>query len=76
MQYDAGTQTPADYTSVVTVTEGDGHFRATVSMNHILCHRGLRLYQSGYDEDGHGTSLLMTYFGVNYLMGGMHSYYG
>lgn len=60
VQYDAGTQTPADYTSVVTVTEGDGHFRATVSMNHILCHRGLRLYQSGYDEDGHGTTLAIN----------------
>lgn len=79
-----------DYVSSVKITNGEGTVvRGEVSMNSILKHRGYRFYQSGYDEDGRVVrrpmfyhvfcvvaflSVLVTYFGVNFILDGMHSY--
>ena len=47
----AGTHTPMDFVSHVVV-EGERH---DISMNNILRHRGYRLYQENYGEDGSST---------------------
>jgi ABC-type transport system involved in cytochrome c biogenesis permease subunit len=47
---------PADYISDVRL---DGH-PYTISMNHILRHRGIRLYQSSYDDDLRGSWLTLN----------------
>ena len=54
--YHEGTDAPADYASHVTIGESS----ETISMNHIASHRGIRLYQSSYDPDGHGTVLALN----------------
>ena len=54
--YHPGTTAPADYASHVTIGESS----ETISMNHIAAHSGIRLYQSGYDPDGHGTILALN----------------
>jgi len=54
--YHEGTKAPADYISHVVL---DGQ-PATISMNQIASHRGIRLYQSNYDEDMQGSILAMN----------------
>jgi ABC-type transport system involved in cytochrome c biogenesis permease subunit len=56
INYHPGTQMPADYTSHLII---DGK-KERVSMNHIASHGGFRLYQSGFDEDLHGTTLAVN----------------
>ena len=56
--YHAGTRAAADYQSHVTLT--DDHTTAVVSMNKILSAKGVRLYQSSYDTDGHGSTLTLN----------------
>lgn len=53
ISYYPGTDTPMDYTSVVTVNGKT----ASISMNNILKTGGYRFYQMSYDEDGGGTIL-------------------
>ena len=59
------TQTPMDYVSHLEMTDiVDGESVTTtnrVAMNDIGTHCGYRFYQSGYDEDGHGTTLSVSY---------------
>ena len=57
-----GTSSAMDYVSVVNVTAPD-HLQEQmhISMNHIGSHQGYRFYQSGYDEDGLGTILSVSY---------------
>ena len=68
-----GSAAPADYSSVVTV-EGQKY---TISMNHILRHRGYRFCQADFDEDLQGSILSvnhdpwgigMTYTGYGLLL--------
>jgi hypothetical protein len=54
--YDPVSDYPADYVSDVTL---DGQPRR-ISMNHILRHRGIRLYQSSYDDDCRGSWLTLN----------------
>lgn len=54
--YHEGTKAPSDYISHVLI---DGE-QATISMNQIASHRGIRLYQSDYDEDMQGSILAMN----------------
>ncbi len=57
-----GTDTPADYVSLLTVTDAGGAAQsARVSMNRILRRGGYRLYQSSYDEGGAGSWLSVNY---------------
>ncbi len=60
----AGTRTPMDFVSHVSVADGSlhevaGHTmpvrKADISMNNILRHRGYRFYQEDYGEDGSST---------------------
>jgi ABC-type transport system involved in cytochrome c biogenesis permease subunit len=54
--YDPVSQQPADYISQVRL-DGQPH---RISMNHILSDRGIRLYQSSYDDDGQGSWLSLN----------------
>jgi ABC-type transport system involved in cytochrome c biogenesis permease subunit len=54
--YDPVSDYPADYISDITV---DGRPQR-ISMNHILRERGIRLYQSSYDDDGSGSWLSLN----------------
>ena len=58
--YHEGTTAAADYESHLTLIDGHSEARAVVSMNNICAHRGVRLYQSSFDEDGRGTVLAMN----------------
>ncbi len=57
IDYHEGTRSAADYVSQLTITDGNRQEHAEVSMNNIYAHRGIRFYQSSYDEDGRGTLL-------------------
>ena len=52
-----GTSTPSDYISHITVSSASDSTDATVSMNNIYSAKGVRLYQSSYDDDTHGSYL-------------------
>lgn len=60
IQYHNGTEAAADYVSYFTVTAQEEEHQGMVSMNHIYTSHGIRLYQSGYDEDGEGTTLAVN----------------
>lgn len=55
--YHEGTTAVKDYITRFTLIEGEKQTAGIVSMNHIFSHKGIRLYQSSYDEDGHGSIL-------------------
>lgn len=72
-----GTQAPMDYLSHISILDSSGTTEGVVSMNNIVRYRGHRLYQSGYDEDGKGSTLLIaydpygitiTYFGYAFML--------
>lgn len=74
--YHEGTAAVKDYTTYFTLFEGKKQAKGIVSMNHIFAHKGIRLYQSSYDEDGCGSILSLnqdpwgipvTYFGYALL---------
>ena len=66
VQYHEGTNAPYDYTSHLRITDqtaGGGSavpVTATVSMNRIVTHQGIRLYQAHYDEDLQGSILALN----------------
>ena len=57
IKYYAGTTAPRDYLSHLSVDDES----RLVSMNHIVRHRGYRLYQASYDEDWQGSFLSVNY---------------
>ena len=59
----AGTASPQDYLSrIILIDEATKCKQAAeVSMNRICSHRGFRFYQSGYDADGRGSTLRVSY---------------
>ena len=61
VQYYAGTATPEDYLSRISVRSAGETATAELSMNHIFRYRGWRFYQSSYDEDAGGCTLLLTH---------------
>lgn len=54
-----GTETPADYVSLVRCTESGEQVR--ISMNRIFTYDGHRFYQSSFDEDLQGSWLTVNY---------------
>ena len=56
-----GTFAPMDYLSHIEILDSHGTTEGIVSMNNIVRYRGYRIYQSGYDEDGKGSTLLVAY---------------
>lgn len=61
LKYYEGTFAPMDYISHLEITDGEQKINGEVSMNNILSHRNYRLYQAGYDKDGEGTTLAVSY---------------
>ena len=61
LKYYEGTFAPMDYVSHLEITNGEERIIGEVSMNNILSHRHYRLYQAGYDRDGKGTTLAVSY---------------
>ena len=61
LKYYEGTFAPMDYISHLEITDGEDIIAGKVSMNNILSHRHYRLYQAGYDKDGKGTTLAVSY---------------
>lgn len=49
-----------DYVSTIIVND-DTQTEGTVSMNNIFKYRNYRFYQSGYDRDGKGSTLSVSY---------------
>lgn len=60
IRYHNGTEAAADYESHFTITTAEGKQQGFVSMNNIYSASGIRLYQSGYDEDMQGTTLSLN----------------
>ena len=52
-----GTSTVADYVSRLTIATENDTISTRVSMNKIFSAKGVRLYQSSYDDDGMGSYL-------------------
>ena len=61
LQYYEGTFAPMDYVSNIEILDGAERTEGVVSMNNILSYRHYRLYQSGYDKDGRGATLAVSY---------------
>lgn len=61
VEYYPGTATPEDYLSKVVIQSEKGEQEADLSMNHIAHYAGWRLYQSSYDEDAGGCTLLLSH---------------
>jgi len=59
IEYYPGTNSPADYMSIVDVTDAKTgeRFERKISMNNILNYKGYRFYQSSFDEDLQGSVL-------------------
>ena len=60
VRYHEGTASAMDYVSRVTVKDGHQEEQHTISMNSILSHSGVRLYQNSYDMDGRGSVLTVN----------------
>lgn len=61
LRYYEGTFAPMDYISHIEIVDGGERIEGEVSMNNILSHRHYRLYQAGYDKDGNGATLSVSY---------------
>ena len=57
INYHEGTMAASNYVSQFTVIDNDSEVKGETSMNSIFSHRGIRLYQSGYDPDERGAYL-------------------
>ncbi|MDE5550024.1 MAG: cytochrome c biogenesis protein ResB, partial [Bacteroidaceae bacterium] len=56
IRYHNGTETAADYESHLTIRTDTETEHGYTSMNNIYSTHGIRLYQSGYDDDMQGTT--------------------
>ncbi len=61
LKYYEGTRAPMDYVSHISITDAEGTIRDVVAMNNIVRHNSHRIYQSGYDEDAAGATLMISY---------------
>ena len=60
--YYPGTPSPMDYESTIIVADKAGSLtKGHVAMNNIFSYKGYRFYQSGYDDDGLGTTLAVSH---------------
>lgn len=64
-----GTTAPMDFVCDITIEDKE-NIEGVISMNNIFKYRGFRFYQAGYDTDGNGTTLNISYdpwgIGVTY----------
>lgn len=56
-----GSFAPTDYVSTLQITDQENSFETQVSMNRICRYKHYRFYQSGYDSDQKGSTLLVSY---------------
>ena len=61
LEYYPGTFSPSDFTSEILIKDGDSEFYGSVSMNKIVSYRNYRFYQSGYENDGKGSFLSVSF---------------
>lgn len=61
LEYYPGTVAPMDFISTFAIADKEKVCEGRVSMNHIFRYRHYRFYQSGYDTDGQGTTLSVSY---------------
>ena len=61
LKYYEGTFAPMDYVSHIRILDSGGVTEGAVSMNKIVRYGGYRLYQSGYDPDAEGATLMVAY---------------
>ncbi|MFC6101074.1 c-type cytochrome biogenesis protein CcsB [Olivibacter domesticus] len=75
-----GSDSPASYSSDVSIVDGGREVPYTIFMNHVLDHGGYRFFQSSFDHDEKGTVLsvnhdywgtTITYIGYTFLFFGM-----
>lgn len=75
-----GSDSPASYSSDVSIVDGGTEVPYTIFMNHVLDHGGYRFFQSSFDHDEKGTVLsvnhdywgtTITYIGYTFLFFGM-----
>lgn len=60
VEYYPDSYAPKDYISEITFKDGGEEEAITISMNNIATHDHYRFYQSGYDDDLHGSILIVT----------------
>ncbi len=84
IDYYPGTQAPYNYVSRIQITSNGKQTEGQVSMNKIFSSNGYRFYQSSYDRDMQGSTLLVksdryglpvTYLGYVLLLIGMIGYF-
>ena len=84
VEYYAGTQAPYDYVSKVKIVHNKKETMGKVSMNKVFSSDGYRFYQSSYDKDMKGSTLLVksdrhglpvTYLGYALLLISMIGYF-
>ena len=61
LEYYPGTFSPSDFISEILIKDGDAEISGSVSMNKILLYRNYRFYQSGYEGDGQGSFLSVSF---------------
>jgi ABC-type transport system involved in cytochrome c biogenesis permease subunit len=65
-EFYSGTSAPMDFVSTIDIDGMEGD----ISMNNVLSHDGYRFYQSGYDDDMLGSTVMVSYdpygIGVTY----------
>ena len=61
LEYYPGTFSPSDFISEILIKDGDTEFSCSVSMNKIFSYRNYRFYQSGYEGDGQGSFLSVSF---------------
>ena len=61
LEYYPGTLSPSDFISEILIKDGDAEISAFVSMNKIFSYRNYRFYQSGYEGDGQGSFLTVSF---------------
>ena len=61
LEYYPGTFSPSDFISEILIKDGVTEISGSVSMNKILSYRNYRFYQSGYEGDGQGSFLSVSF---------------
>jgi len=63
VEYYPGTASPANYVSIVELTDAKTgeRFKSGISMNNILRYKGYRFYQASFDEDLQGSILSVNH---------------
>ena len=61
LEYYPGTFSPSDFISEILIKDGDAEISGSVSMNKIFSYRNYRFYQSGYEGDGQGSLLSVSF---------------